>query len=59
MVRAIVGTLIDAGREHITCDEFIEIIKSGNRSKAGSSAPAKGLFLEKIEYPPDIYINCA
>ena len=28
-----------------------KIIESKNRSNAGESVPAKGLFLEKIEYP--------
>lgn len=51
MVRAIVGTLIDVGRNRITMHEFIRIIELKNRSTAGSSAPACGLFLEEITYP--------
>ncbi|MDR1681697.1 MAG: tRNA pseudouridine(38-40) synthase TruA [Prevotellaceae bacterium] len=50
MVRAIVGTLIDVGRGKITCDGMRRIIEQKNRNKAGNSAPAKGLFLEAIEY---------
>lgn len=56
MVRAIVGTLIDVGRNKISNDEFINIIKSKNRSNAGFSVPAKGLFLEKITYD-DIFLT--
>ena len=50
MVRAIVGTLIDFGLEKITVDDFKKIIESKNRSKAGVSVPAKGLFLTKVIY---------
>ena len=51
MVRAIVGTMIEIGQNKITLDEFRKIIESKNRSEAGKSAPAKGLFLADIEYP--------
>ena len=50
MVRAIVGTLIDVGKEKITVKDFRKIIESKNRSNAGTSVPAKGLFLTKVEY---------
>lgn len=50
MVRAIVGTLLEVGREKLTVEAFIEIIESKNRSKAGMSAPAEGLFLTKVDY---------
>ena len=51
MVRAIVGTLIDIGTEKINFDDFVSIIKSKDRSNAGVSVPAKGLYLTKVEYP--------
>lgn len=54
MVRAIVGTLIEVGQEKITLKEFKSIIDSKDRNKAGKSAPAKGLFLKKVEYPYSI-----
>ncbi len=54
MVRAIVGTMIEAGRGKIDSDQFIRIIESKNRKNAGASAPAKGLVLTNIEYPVDI-----
>jgi tRNA pseudouridine38-40 synthase len=53
MVRAIVGTLIDVGRKKISLKEFEEIILKKNRSSAGFSAPAKGLFLSDIFYDWD------
>ena len=54
MVRAIVGTLLDIGFKKTSLEEFHEIIKSKNRSKAGTSAPAKGLYLTKVLYPESI-----
>ena len=56
MVRAIVGTLIDVGFGKISTDDFREIIESKNRSSAGASAPAKGLFLTGVEYPEEIFL---
>ncbi len=57
MVRAIVGTLISIGHGKITIKDFIKIIESRNRSEAGISVPAKGLFLTRIEYPQSILKN--
>lgn len=50
MVRAIVGTLIDVGRDRMNLYEFRQIIESGNRQRAGESMPGNALFLERIEY---------
>ena len=50
MVRAIVGTLIYVGLHKISLKDFNEIIISKNRSNAGFSVPARGLYLTKIEY---------
>jgi tRNA pseudouridine38-40 synthase len=50
MVRAIVGTLVDVGLGKISIHNFKEIIESKNRSNAGLSVPAKGLFLTHIKY---------
>lgn len=51
MVRAITGTLIDVGNGKVSLAEFEEIIESKNRRRAGTSAPAKGLTLVRVEYP--------
>ena len=55
MVRAIVGTLLEIGQDKLTVEEFKDIIESRDRSKAGYSMPANGLFLVNIDYPQDIY----
>ncbi|PZO30942.1 MAG: tRNA pseudouridine(38-40) synthase TruA [Flavobacteriaceae bacterium] len=51
MVRAIVGTMINIGSGKVSLYDFRQIIESKNRSKAGFSVPAHGLYLTKIEYP--------
>jgi len=51
MVRAIVGTLILVGKNDIDVNAVKEIIASKNRSNAGQSVPACGLYLTKVEYP--------
>jgi len=51
MVRAIVGTLVLVGKGEITVTDVTKIIESKNRSKAGQSVPACGLYLVKVEYP--------
>ncbi len=50
MVRCVVGTLLAVGKGTITEDDFVRIIKAKDRKQAMSSALAKGLFLENIEY---------
>jgi tRNA pseudouridine38-40 synthase len=50
MVRAIVGTLIEVGTGKISLADFRKIIESKNRSEAGLSVPAKGLFLTEVCY---------
>ncbi len=55
MVRAIVGSLVDVGRRKISIDDFNEIILQRDRSAARQSAPAQGLFLSRIDYPPELF----
>jgi tRNA pseudouridine38-40 synthase len=57
MVRAIVGTIVKVGFRKMSLTEFEEIILAKDRCKAGSSAPAKGLFLVDIEYPSEIFFD--
>lgn len=51
MVRAIVGTLLMVGKQEIGPDMVRGIIESKNRSKAGTSVPACGLYLTEVRYP--------
>ncbi|MBN1199429.1 MAG: tRNA pseudouridine(38-40) synthase TruA [Bacteroidales bacterium] len=55
MVRAIVGTLLEMGKGKITFDDFRQIVAGKNRSCAGESVPAAGLFLAAVEYPQELF----
>jgi tRNA pseudouridine38-40 synthase len=50
MVRAIVGTLVEVGKGKVTLSDFKQILESKNRSEAGQSVPAHGLFLSDVKY---------
>ncbi|MGB3776282.1 MAG: tRNA pseudouridine(38-40) synthase TruA [Leeuwenhoekiella sp.] len=56
MVRAIVGTLIEIGLKKLTLDALQNIILSQDRSEAGASVPAHGLYLTQVTYPKSIFI---
>jgi len=53
MVRAIVGTLLEIGKGKLKPEEMQRIIEAKDRSRAGFSVPAHGLFLERVIYPID------
>lgn len=57
MVRAIVGTLLEIGIGKRSVAEMEKIIDSKNRSNAGPSAPPQGLFLKKVKYPPNVFVE--
>lgn len=54
MVRAIVGTLLDVGTGKSNLVAVKAIINSKSRSEAGTSVPAKGLYLTQVIYPKTI-----
>jgi tRNA pseudouridine38-40 synthase len=49
MVRSIMGTLIDIGRGHIT-DSMTDLLAAKDHRRAGITAPACGLVLDKVFY---------
>ena len=51
MVRAIVGTLLDISWKQKAPESILEVLASKDRSKAGTSVPAHGLYLTKVLYP--------
>jgi tRNA pseudouridine38-40 synthase len=50
MVRIIVGTLVEAGLGRRDPSGIRAVIDSGDRRLAGHTAPASGLYLEKVYY---------
>ena len=57
MVRAVVGTLLDVGTGKITQKEFVSILQSRDRKKAGANVPAHGLYLEQVKYRRQIFLK--
>jgi len=57
MVRSIVGTLLNIGFGKVSIDEFRKIIESKDRTNAGVTVPAHGLFLINIEYPDYLFLS--
>ncbi|HKN22991.1 MAG TPA: tRNA pseudouridine(38-40) synthase TruA [Terracidiphilus sp.] len=54
MVRNLVGTMLDVGRGHLALEEIPGILAARNRSAAGPTAPARGLFLQSVEYDEQV-----
>ena len=50
MVRSVAGTLIDVGRGRIDESEFRRIVLARDRTQAGKTAPAHGLYLMSVLY---------
>jgi tRNA pseudouridine38-40 synthase len=53
MVRNLVGTMLDVGRGYRPIAEIPAMIAARSRAAAGPTAPARGLFLHSVEYPPE------
>lgn len=58
-VRNMVGTLIEVGRGHWQPDRVRDILDGRDRFQAGPTAPAKGLCLQWVQYPPDCTMEIA
>ena len=57
MVRAMVGTLLEVGRGHLTVEGFRKVIEQKDRCKAGTSVPGNALFLVDITYPDHLFLD--
>lgn len=53
MVRNLVGTAIDIARGHLPLEAVDAVFEMRDRSKAGQAAPAQGLTLVQVVYPPN------
>lgn len=60
MVRNLVGTMVDVGRGSLAPSDIPRILASRDRSEAGPTAPAQGLYLVEVHYPAhDEHANIA
>ena len=51
MVRNLIGTIVEVGKGKRTAEDFERIIGSGDRRRAGMTAPGHGLYLVSVSYP--------
>ena len=54
MVRNIVGSLLQVGRGKRPPEWFAELRDARDRSRGGRTAPGCGLFLVRVDYPPEL-----
>jgi tRNA pseudouridine38-40 synthase len=52
MVRVLVGTMLAVARGRFDVDRFRQLLDGAPRSEAAETAPAHGLCLEAVKYPP-------
>ncbi len=50
MVRILAGTLLEVGKGKLSAEDVMEITASRDRTRAGMTMPACGLFLHRVEY---------
>lgn len=50
MVRNIAGTIIEVGKGRLRSEGILELLDARDRRLAGPTAPARGLFLERVNY---------
>jgi len=55
MVRNLVGTLVEVGRGALAADDLSRILAARDRTSAGPTAPASGLFLVSVDYQDEVH----
>ena len=57
MVRFLVGTMLDIGEGRREVNDVRELLESEDNSEVSAPAPPHALFLERVEYPTDLYVR--
>ena len=57
MVRFLVGTMLEIASGRRPAADFLRLLNSDNNSDVSAPAPAHALFLEKVEYPAELYLK--
>jgi tRNA pseudouridine38-40 synthase len=59
MVRFLVGTMLEVGEGRREPEAISELLSESDNSKVSQPAPPHALFLERVEYPPQLYLEPA
>lgn len=57
MVRFLVGTMLEIGSGKRPAADFLRLLNSDSNSDVSAPAPPHALFLEKVEYPAELYLK--
>ncbi len=57
MVRFLVGTMLEIGEGKRAPEVMAELLEQKDNSQVSQPAPAHALFLERVEYPKDLYLE--
>ena len=57
MVRFLVGTMLDVAAGRRDAAVVRQLLGSGDNHEASPPAPAHALYLDKVEYPPELYLQ--
>jgi tRNA pseudouridine38-40 synthase len=57
MVRFLVGTMLEVGEGKRECEVMADLLCQKDNSQVSQPAPPHGLFLERVEYPKDLYLE--
>ena len=58
MVRFIVGTIVEVASGRRASDSVQRLLLASTNDEVSPPAPAHGLFLDRVTYPPDLYLDC-
>jgi tRNA pseudouridine38-40 synthase len=57
MVRFLVATMLDIASGRRDAGILRRLLESGDNHEASSPAPAHALYLDSVEYPPELYLQ--
>ena len=57
MVRFLVGTMLDIAAGRRDPGIIAKLLESGDNHEASPPAPGHALYLERVEYPPELYLT--
>ena len=58
MVRFIVGTIVEVASGRRASHSVQRLLLASANDEVSPPAPAHGLFLDRVTYPPDLYLDC-